>query len=205
MLPGVRFGGHQEGRGLFDDGVQALTATPDTQHVILSSEVPLTPDFPAGFEDGPTETAVQYQKNLYEWSAGTPGSPGRIALLNILPDKHPATVDGRLSALGAVNKNVRNAVSADGSRAVFESSEPSGNERHLYVRDLGLGQTVQLDVPQEGVITGAGGHDRPVFADASTDGSRIFFTDTERLTPSSAAVEGTRICTCVNWASWKAC
>ena len=162
--------------------------------MILSSEVPLTPGFPEGFEDGPSETAVQYQKNLYEWTAGTPGTSGTLALANILPDKHPATVDGRLSALGAVNENVRNAVSADGSRVVFESSEPGGNDRHLYVRDLALGQTVQLDMLGEGVITAR--CDEEPCSWTRRDASRVFFTDTERLTGAPRR-KGARTCTCV--------
>ncbi len=184
MRPGAKFGGHvstSEGT-LFTEGVKVLTATPDLSHVILTSQVPLTEDFAAGFEDG-GEEQKQYEKNLYEWHDGA------IKLINFLPDSHPATEDGKLSAVGTANANMRNAVSTDGSRVVFESESLGGTERHLFVRDLELGQTVQLDVPQEGIV-GSGGGDHPEYVDASEDGSRVFFKDTERLTPDSTAQEG---------------
>jgi hypothetical protein len=141
----------------------------------------LTEDFKEGFQDNPGTGSEQYEENLYEWSAGT------LRLVNILPDGVPASEAGRLSDLGGGNHNLRNAISGGGSRVVFETTV-GGSGRHLFVRDVGLGQTVQLDVPQAGII-GAPGPEDPVFVDASSDGSRIFFTDTQRLTPASNARE----------------
>ncbi len=46
-------------------------------------------------------------------------------------------------------------------------------------------ETVQLDTPEAGARGGAGA---PVFATASSDGSKVFFTDSSRLTKDSTAV-----------------
>jgi len=112
---------------------------------------------------------------LYEWSATSPLG-AQPALVSVLPDGAPSAVEHELGA----RSDTRGAVSSDGSRVVW--SEGGG---HLYLRDAGLGQTVRLDAVQPGA-SGANGVN-PAFQLASPDGSRVLFTDTQRLTNDSHA------------------
>jgi hypothetical protein len=88
-----------------------------------------------------------------------------------LPDGEPATS----SALGYRNTRAR-AISDDGSRVVWTANQSS--PAHLYMRDLATEKTVQLDAA-------AGVSEPPVgaakFQAASSDGSRVFFTDDQAL------------------------
>lgn len=75
-----------------------------------------------------------------------------------------------------------NSISADGSHVVFE--EPG--TKALYLRDTGNGEILKLDE----VTNGSGkGPARPVFQYATPDGSKVFFTDTQRLTADSGAAD----------------
>jgi hypothetical protein len=183
--------------------VTFVTATPDLSHVLLASPVALTDDFKVGFQGG-----IEHE-SLYEWSgAKAPSEAGTLQAVSLIPPAGgnscggtapacvPAAEAGLRSAVGAGSNGdqlthdgelMRNAVSTDGSRVVFESANGAGT-KHLFVRDLGLSQTVQLDVPEEGV-GGEAGDEEPQFVDASRDGSRIFFIDTQRLTQ-TATVPG---------------
>jgi hypothetical protein len=84
-------------------------------------------------------------------------------------------------ALG--NSALRNALSEDGDRTVFETTF-NGGSRHLYMRDAALGQTVQVDALEAGLKAPGGA---PVLQLASSDGSRIFFKDSGRLTGDATA------------------
>jgi DNA-binding beta-propeller fold protein YncE len=106
--------------------------------------------------------------SLYEWS------DGELHLISVLPNGQPASGLG----LGYANSSIRNAISADGSRVVF--SFQSG---HLYLRDLSKGETILVDAVEEG---GSGiGAEQPIFQFASPDGSKVFFTDPQRLAAGS--------------------
>jgi len=124
---------------------------------------------------------------LYEWSA-TQAPAGRLTLASILPPT-PAEEknheDGKPPAAGAELGSgvIRDAVSTDGSRVIWRV--PNG---HLYLRDVAIGQTVQLDAIHEGE---GEGKVEPVFQAASADGSRVFFTDKQKLT-ADAGGEGER-------------
>ncbi len=96
---------------------------------------------------------------LYEWSEG--------ALKSVAPS--PSAV------LGFQDEVVRHTVSDDGSRVIWESESPPT----LYLTDTVRNETVQLDAVQGGSGSGS---IRPMFQTASTDGSRIFFTDSQQLT-----------------------
>ena len=148
-------------------------ATADDSSVVVSSYAQLTS---VAVPPSASETG-----ELYRWNAGI------LSLVSILPaegggEGAPAP-EG--AVLGAPNSgtgystDARNAISADGER-IFWTATVAG-ERHLYVRDLALGQTLQLDVVQGG---GEGSVD-PAFQIASTDGSRVLFTDRQALTSSS--------------------
>jgi DNA-binding beta-propeller fold protein YncE len=127
-------------------GPRFVGATPDLAHVVLKSkEAPLTSP-PGGM--------------LYEWSAGA--SPAhQLAPVDILPES-----EGGKPTLGELGSggDVRNAISADGSRVFWE-----GEHGALYVRDIakneGRGETLRVD-------EGSGS-----FQGASSDGSRVFYTE----------------------------
>lgn len=59
---------------------------------------------------------------------------------------------------------------------------------HLYMRDTASGETLQLDTAQEAVTEPSVGSAE--FQAASADGSRVFFTDKQRLTSDSTAEPG---------------
>lgn len=145
----------------FGRRVKFVGASEDLRNVIVSSTVPLTA------EPAP-------EGGLYEWSAAT----HELRLASILPDHEAApAVD-----LGEKDRNVRGAVSRDGSRVVF--SVRSGPEQGLYLRDLTSAETVQLDAPQAGIAAGEG---ETEFQVASPDGADIFFTSEKKLVPGSGA------------------
>jgi hypothetical protein len=169
----TKFGGHLE----------FLDATSDLQHVIFESSVPLT----SGKSSG----------GLFEWNSGAP-----VRLVSILPGGEPAP-DETIQAptLGnAENLNVHHAISDDGNRVIFTT----GDEKHLYLRDVARGETIAINAPQghEDTERGPGGNQVPepdeelqevFFQTASSDGSKVFFTDTARLTEDSTldpVVEG---------------
>ena len=101
---------------------------------------------------------------LYEWSAGQLAFAGH----------------GQLGS----GESVRNAISNDGAR-IFVSEFS-----HLFLRDMSTGQTLELDRPEPGCVPCAGGSAAPEFQIASSDGSRVYFTDTQRLTAGSGAAVG---------------
>ncbi len=112
---------------------------------------------------------------LYEWSEGKltpiPGIEGLGA--------------GGGGGQGAGGGGIRrHTISADGSRIIG-----LGSDRHLYLRDMTANENVMLDAVQGG--SGAGPVS-PIFEDASTDGSKIYFTDGQQLTPDSRAAERAR-------------
>jgi hypothetical protein len=141
--------------------LHAQSATADLSHVILRSEVPLA---------GPPAAA-----GLYEWSAGA------LQFVSLLPDGEPAG----LAELGYWHVAAR-AISSDGSRVIWTvPGEAQEDKRgHLYMSDSETGQTLQLDAAQ-GVAEPANASAQ--FQTASSDGSRVFFTDKQRLTADSTA------------------
>ena len=147
-------------------GPQFVGASPDAEHVIVKSSLPLT-----------RTTLQALRGGLYEWSAQAPAHQ-RLALVSVLPDGTPADSATLGSAVAALVR-AATAVSGDGSRVVWET------DGKLYLRDVGLGQTVQLDAGQAGCggCGGGGG----VFQWASSDGSRVLFTDEQRLTVDAGA------------------
>ena len=168
--PGAKFGESGTTNVLRFEGASA-----NLQHVAISSIEALTPDavrVPSALE------------SLYVLSGG------KLQLASILPNGEPANVADLSSLLGFREHLVRNAVSEDGSRVVWEAAGSEHNETpeetHLYVRDLGLKQTLRIDTPEAGA---GSGRRLAAFQGASTDGSRIFFTDYQRLTNSSNNAE----------------
>jgi DNA-binding beta-propeller fold protein YncE len=143
-------------------------ASPDLSHVVLQSKAPLV--------------AGANSSALYEWAGG------RLALVSQLP-KSEAPVPA--PQLGSPTDASRHAVSDDSSRVVW--SELAG---HLYIRDTtGRGRTLQLDTPNAECLsdgTCGDGSAHPLFQAASSDGSTVYFTDTQRLTADSGASNSAR-------------
>ena len=174
VAPGTQFGGRVITSTRLETDLTFLTATPDLSHSLLYSEVALAPHAPSA-------------PGLYEWAGGT------LQLVSVLPNGLP--LEGRKADLGfgtANNPtNWRRALSNDGSRVfwsvaeVNEVSELSG-AGHLYVRDTAKARTLQIDVPEAGLAVPERGE--ALFQTASADGTRVFFTDPQRLTADSTAV-----------------
>ena len=156
--PGVKFGG--------GSGVSFESAASDGSHVLLSSSQLLAPGFSPGFESNGA-------LSLYELSAGG------LRLISVLPGGEKPAAEAGINSFVAGNK--RGAVSTDGARVVFETG---GGDIHLYMRDVNVGRTVQLDEVRPGAAGGAGS---AIFQAASSDGSRVFFTDESRLTTDATA------------------
>lgn len=137
-----------------------LGGTPNLAHVVLASSVPLTT---AG-------------GGLYEWSSG--GAPSaELRSVAILPKSEGGSAIS--SAELGVGGNTRNAISANGSRVVWTESA-----RGLYLRDLQSDETIKLNAVQGGSGQGPSG---PEFQFANQAGTKVFFTDTQRLTHDSHA------------------
>jgi hypothetical protein len=111
---------------------------------------------------------------LYEWSSGG------LRFVSALPDGTPVSQ----VALGYAHIRA-GAISSDGSRVIWTADQES--PAHLYLTDTVTGQTIQLDAAVEGVSEPEGSAE---FQAASSDGSRVFFLDKQRLTSDSTALPG---------------
>ena len=140
-------------------GPEFVGASPDSNHVVLTSAVPLV--------RGANSDA------LYEWTGG------KLSLVSVLPESETPAPGPRLG----FGLHAAGAVSDDGSRIEWTSGEG-----HLYSRDTVRGETVKLDAPEAVCLSEGkcgGGQVDPGFVGASSDGSRVFFTDTQDLTGNS--------------------
>ena len=157
-VTGAPFGGKLEFAG----------AAPDLGDVVFSSEVPLL--------------AGAGQRGLYEWQANGAG----LKLVSVLPGGEAAGEP----ELGFEDHELRGAISADGSRVFWTNGTSTEPDRGgLYMTDSETGQSVQVNAAQ-----GAGepseeeldeALDEVFFQAASSDGSKVFFTDTWPLTSDS--------------------
>ncbi len=141
-----------------NEGLEFLGATADLGHAVFWSR--------------------RADPGVYEWGSG---EEGRLHPVDELPEKRGREEEAELG--GAEGKDPYHAISGDGTR-VFWTGLGNG-ETHLYVRDTAREETLQLDTVQP-KATGVGAHDAQ-FQTASADGSRVFFTDEQRLTPDSKA------------------
>jgi hypothetical protein len=151
------------------EGVEMFRgASPDLSHIVLQGRVPLLPNAVTRRTE-----SEEIHPGLYEWSGGS------LSIVSILPNGKQAAEEGETAALGHEGFGVRHTVSEDGSRIVWSTI---GERNHLYLRDTRLGKTIQLDEPEAGAKGGAGD---PYFQTANDDDSKIFFTDSARLTTAS--------------------
>jgi len=166
--------------GVKEAPVKPVGATPDLHHVVLTVE-------------GKGHNASLFlteqpapPSSLYEWSAEKPPAE-QLQLVNILPASEggapaPSAIFGAWES-EENHLTVKNAISEDGSRVVWST------QKALYMRDTATEETVRLDTVQGG---SGSGRALPEFDLASSDGSRVFFTDSQQLTADSGAAEGAR-------------
>jgi hypothetical protein len=167
---GTHFSG-TEVEGVSAGGVRVVSATPDLSHVIVASPQDLDPT--RSFEGNG-------KKSLYEWVGG------KLRLVSILPGNIVAAEAGDDAGLGLENRLVRGAVSTSGEVVFFGTESVEG--AHLYVRNVARGETAQIDLPEAGVPVPEGlSLGRPSFQGASADGSRVYFSDPQRLTEDARA------------------
>lgn len=157
-------------------------ATPDLSRIVFAQEAALTPEAPAGLD-------------LYEWAGGG------VRLVSFLPDGEPVpgtlanTHPGEFHSAAGISGTATftHAISSSGETVFFYY------DGDLYARlhaeqEAGTGATcsagvaeactVQIDAAAPGA-TGPGGDGTFVYA--GEDGSRVFFTDSNRLTVNSTA------------------
>jgi hypothetical protein len=115
-----------------------------------------------------TSTQTPGGGGLYEWSSG------QLQLVSVLPGGEPSE-----GSLGAVNsQQTRHAISDDGSRLIWNRAN------RLYLRDTATQETIQIDAAQGAPEPNAGASN---YQTADDEGSRVFFTSSERLTANSTA------------------
>jgi DNA-binding beta-propeller fold protein YncE len=125
------------------------------------------------------------ENNLYE------SVDGQLTAVNIPPGAGKSVPNATFgSPEGDTNEepDFSNVISTDGSRVFWSELESASHDvpKALYVREDGT-TTVQIDLPQGGPDPGGGGR----FWTASSDGTKVFFTDCHRLTGQSTAVPNT--------------
>lgn len=152
--------GNAEFGGGIREGVEFLDATPNLNDVVLR--------------------AWKGAPGIYEWV----GQEQPLKPVTVLPTKR--LVGPKEAYLGGPeNVDTRHAISNSGT-LVFWTTNEGGF--HLFARDTVTEETIQLDVPQ-GVSEVGASKPEALFQTASANGSKVFFTDTQRLTPNSRAVE----------------
>jgi hypothetical protein len=163
---GTVFGGEQEHCQIC--GPEFEDATPDLSHIVVHSAVALT-----------TSAVGSKTAQLYEWVGG------KLTLISVLPEHGGPAINPQLGWKG---EDTREAMSRDGSRIFWEGQNTGLPSAGLYVYNAVKGETTQLDLAEpacvtEGKCESGGGQ----FQVASTDGSKVIFTDTHRLTKESGA------------------
>jgi hypothetical protein len=168
-------------------GPKVRAGTPDLSHLVLSSSVPLT------VTKAPNAAANEPQPDLYEYSAG------QLQLLSILPGHEEGSPHLQLAGragigaaeLGKGDVAARHAISNDGGRVILQERGPiigelDGRPRFaLYLRDVVKGETIRLD--ESASEPGTEASVEPEYMTADSEGSRIFFLDSAKLTANSGA------------------
>ncbi len=162
----------------FGGQLESIGTSPDLNHVVLRAPLALTTDAPP-------------EGGLYEWNAG-PVPAAQLQFVSWLPVKCSPTCTKPKPAFSAqlgndiesVSSAARSAISSDGSRVFWTGLKTEFSEsRSLYMRDTSAGHTIRVDA-EEG-FKAKGNGPEVHFQIASTDGSRVFFTDTGGLTSDS--------------------
>ena len=141
-------------------GPEFLAASSGGAHVVLMARAALAGPAPAN--------------SLYEWNRSAPVAQ-RLALVSVLPEGEGGG-PAENTFLGDKDGRMAGAISADGSRVFFMASNGG-----LYMRDVPAQGTIRLDAG------GRGGRAGAAFQSATSDGSRVLFSDGQRLTENSGA------------------
>lgn len=130
--------------------------------------------------------AVGHESQIYDVDTceASAGNPKLVAVTNsgalLAPDC--------LASVGASRAEKTNAVSADGNTVYFEAQPECKGSEQLFVR-VGGEKTLEVSKPLESCVevpcSGAGAQGPAHFRGASEDGSRVFFTTTSKLDPST--------------------
>jgi WD40-like Beta Propeller Repeat len=144
-------------------GVEIGGVSPDMRHVAIE-----TGELSATASNGIPGNGTG---EIYEWSAGVPAGEA-LQLVSVLPESEGGGPAQRGAIIGEITQREaggsRHAISNDGSRIVWKEIETG-----LYVRDTVRKETVRLGGPSA------------EFEAASSDGSRVIFAGSERLTAQS--------------------
>ncbi len=162
-------------------------ATSDLSHVLLFSPEP--------------QLAGAGPEQLYEWCSTCAGEaepePG-LQVIGILPNEEQAPATVKFAKEG-IYEGPRNAVSeacgperaepcSEGDRVVFYDT----GTRHLYMRELegepAKDKTLRIDAPNDGSETSSATVS-PVFQTANTAGTKVFFTDPQKLAENALDLE----------------
>jgi hypothetical protein len=147
-------------------GPELLGASPDLEHVVLSSTVPLT------------AAPIVASTDLYEWTGG------QLRLVSALPDGAPASAP----TLGRSDSDVQRAVSDDGERVIWAASNELFVREHATQEQSALANGEECTEPAKActVLLAPGA----TYQTASSTGSLVFFTDEQPLTGDSTAQPG---------------
>jgi hypothetical protein len=152
-------------------------AVPAFSRVLLSSSDDQL--LPPGPERSAAEEALPGAQNLYQWSEG------RLSLLNMNATGKLVSPCG--AALGHESDvgEARHTVSADGAIIFFTTALAGSGcpvPTRLWMRTAGGPEPVEVSAPQEVVLQPSERRD-VTYLDATADGSAVFFTTSEALTP----------------------
>jgi hypothetical protein len=133
-----------------------------------SSYITSTPDFRHIIF---TSNGQQFEGSFFEWSDGR---------------EQPIQCGGSIGFVGEPTPPALHAISADGSRFICD-----GKAELLSLGDIASGESIQLNVPEPGCQPCSNpGFRFASFQAASSEDSRIFFTDEQKLTADSSAQSG---------------
>jgi hypothetical protein len=157
-------GGSEFGGGL-KEGVEFVNANADLSDAVLKS--------------------WSGEQGLYEWT----GVQQPLTKVSVLPGSGTLVDPFHAFLGGPESGDSRNAISSNGTRVVWTANDASaeGSGDSLFVRDTATEETLQLDTFQG--TSPQSGPPNALFQTASASGSKVFFTDTRRLTPTSRATE----------------
>ncbi len=176
-----RFFSSDLSQGLLQAGgkpVQVRDNATGVLHTVPTSELPPNIDFLAATSDFShilINDSIFASADLFEWDGS------HLAQVDLLEGGASGTGD-QLGGMESQHFQApsqfagRFAVSSDGRHVVW------GNEAELFSRDMVAGETVRVDKAQGGAGSGEGR-----FQLASSDGTRVFFTDANELTTGAAS------------------
>jgi hypothetical protein len=159
----------------------------DGKHVVFADSDRLLPGLPAGSND-----------ILYEWvDDGANGGAGTLRVVNRTNSPTPTLIDEEAAELGGATSyppsresgvQVRDAISADGSRIFFQNPAPAGYDDPggpVYLREDGT-RTVEVSAPNPGYAPGSSFQ----YLAASSDGSVVYFWSNGQLAAAAPGAGG---------------